>query len=671
MTREITIALAGNPNAGKSTVFNNLTGAHQHVGNWPGVTVEKKEGTRHYQGHLIKVVDLPGVYSLTAYSPDEVVARNFIIEEKPDAVVNIVDASNLERNLYLTLQLLEMGAPLIIALNMMDIAESRKHQIDIAALSREIGAPVVPMVASRNRGTEKLLEEVVKLAERRPEVTPVRIDYGREVENEIDRLEKLISQSPLAAHYSPRWLAVKLLEEDEEIIKKFERLKDAISEEIVKAKDESLAHLRSIYRDDAEIVIADGRYGFISGLVKDILKKPPMERLTLSDSIDKVVVNRWAGIPIFLGLMFLMFQFVFILSTPLMDWMGRLFSWLGGYASGISPDWLESLLADGVIGGLGSVLTFIPPIFLLFIAIAVLEDSGYMARAAFIMDQLMHRIGLHGRSFIPLLMGFGCNIPGVMACRTIQNPRDRMTTILVTPFMSCGARLPIYVLLAGAFFPAYQGLVVFSMYLIGIVVAIIMALILRKSILKGESSHFVMELPPYRLPTLNSVLLHTWERGKSFLARAGTIIFGAAVLVWLLGSLPWGVQYASAESVIGRIGSFIAPIFAPAGFGQWQAAVSLLLGTFAKEIVVSTLGAIFAVEQGILGGALTTQLGWTPLTAYTFMVFSLLYIPCAATIATIWGETRSLRWTAFSVLNNTTVAWLVATLVFQIGRLLI
>ena len=443
------------------------------------------------------------------------------------------------------------------------------------------------------------------------------------------------------------------------------------SEEILRAKDESLAHLKSVYRDDAETVIADGRYGFISGLIKDVLKKPPVERLTLSDNIDKVVVNRWLGIPLFLALMYLMFQFVFTLSVPFMDWVDEFFGWLGGFTSGLSPDWLGSLLANGIIGGVGTVLTFIPPIFLLFIALAILEDCGYMARAAFIMDQLMHKIGLHGRSFIPMIMGFGCNVPAIMACRTIENPRDRLTTILIIPFMSCGARLPIFVLLAGAFFTAYQGLVVFSMYIIGIVMAITMALIFRKSILKGPSSHFVMELPPYRLPTITGVLVHTWEGGRTFLTRAGTIIFSAVVLVWLLSSLPWGVEYASAESVIGRIGSFIAPIFTPAGFGQWQAAVSLLFGFLAKEVVVGTMGAIFAVEEGILGGALTTQLGWTPLIAFAFMVFCLLYVPCAAAIGTIRGETNSWKWAGFAVLYTTVVAWIIATLIFQIGSLFI
>ena len=441
------------------------------------------------------------------------------------------------------------------------------------------------------------------------------------------------------------------------------------SEEILRAKEESVSHLKSIYGDDAETVIADARYGFISGLLKDVLKKPPVERLTLSDRIDKVVVNRWVGIPLFLGIMYGVFQFVFTLSAPFMDWIDQFFGWLGGYASGISPDWLGSLLADGVIGGVGSVLIFIPPIFLLFIAIAILEDCGYMARAAFVMDRVMHKIGLHGRSFIPMILGFGCNIPGIMACRTIENPKDRLTTILINPFMSCGARLPIFVLLAGAFFTANQGLVVFSMYIIGIIVAIIMALVLRKSILTGPSGHFVMELPPYRLPTITGVLVHMWERGKLFLKKAGTIIFGVVVLVWFLSSLPWGVEYASAESWIGQIGSFVAPIFAPAGFGQWEVAVSLMFGFLAKEVVVGTMGAIFAVEGGILGGAIAAQLGWTPLVAFAFMVFCLLYVPCVAAIGVIRGETNSWKWAGFAALYTTVVAWIAATLIYQVGSL--
>ena len=443
------------------------------------------------------------------------------------------------------------------------------------------------------------------------------------------------------------------------------------NDEILQARDQALERLHKIYGDDAETIIADRRYAFIDGLLDGVLKRPAAEKLTWSDRIDRVIVNRWLGIPIFLAIMYGVFQFTFTLSAPLMDWIGAGFDFIAAKAMGISPEWLGSLLGNGIIGGVGTVLTFIPPIFLLFIAIAILEDSGYMARAAFVMDRVMHKIGLHGRSFIPMVLGFGCNIPAIMATRTIENPKDRLITILVNPLMSCGARLPIYILLAGAFFPAYRGLVVFSMYLIGIILAIIMAKIFRKWLLPGPVGHFVMELPPYRLPTVVGVTVHMWERGKHFLIKAGTIIVGVVVLVWLLSSMPWGVQYAGPNSWVGQLGRFIAPIFKPCGFGQWQAAVSLFFGFLAKETVVGTMGAIFAVKEGSLGTAIATQLGWTPLVAFAFMVFALLYTPCVAAIATIKAETGSWKWPAFTIGYELALAWIMATLIYQIGRLFI
>lgn len=432
------------------------------------------------------------------------------------------------------------------------------------------------------------------------------------------------------------------------------------SEEILEASEQSLAHLRSTYGDEAETVIASTRYAFISHLLEDVLKKPPTERPSLSDKIDKVVLNRWLGIPLFLAIMYGVFQFVFKLSTPLTGWIGAGFASLAELASGIGG-WAGSLLADGVISGVGSVLAFVPPIFLLFIAIAVLEDCGYMARAAFIMDRVMNLVGLHGRSFIPMILGFGCNIPGIMATRTIDDPKDRLTTILINPFMPCGARLPIFVLLAGYFFPAHAGLVVFSMYIIGIIAAIIMALVFRKTLFRGASGHFIMELPPYRLPTVKGALIHMWERGSLFLKKAGTIILGAVVLVWLL-------EYTGVLEPIGRA---VAPVFVPCGFGQWQAAVSLLSGFLAKEAVVGTMGTLLAAEGGISGAAIAAELGWTPLVAFAFMVFSLLYVPCVATVATIKSETSSWKWPLFAMFYTTATAWIVAALIFQIGSLLV
>ncbi len=435
------------------------------------------------------------------------------------------------------------------------------------------------------------------------------------------------------------------------------------SEEIIRAKDESLAHLKRIHGDDAETLIADARYGFISGLVQDILKKPAVERITATDRIDSLMLNRWLGIPLFLAILFGVFQFTFVVSEPLIYWIEVWFDWLAEQASGISLVWLSSLIADGVIGGVGSVLVFVPIIFLLYIALSILEDSGYLARAAFVMDHLMHRIGLHGRSFVSLILGFGCSVPAIMATRTIENPRDRLVTILVTPLMSCGGRLPIYALFAAAFFTAYQGLVVFSMYTIGVVLAILLAWIFRRRLIAGESGHFVMELPPYRLPTVTGVLAHVWERGWAFISRAGTIIFCAVVIIWLLNYF----------DTLEHIGRAVAPIFAPTGFGQWQPAIALIFGILAKETVVGAFGALFAGAEGVggFGHIIGVKLGWTPLVAFAFMTMVLLYVPCIAALSTIKKETASWKWTLFTVFYTLVLGWVVATLIYQIGRFLI
>jgi ferrous iron transport protein B len=439
--------------------------------------------------------------------------------------------------------------------------------------------------------------------------------------------------------------------------------------DIVQIRDKSLDHLRVVFGGSADTVIAQERYGFISGLLKDVLKKPKEEVVTLSDKVDRVLCHRVWGIPIFLGIMYGIFRFIFDASAPLMDLIDAGFGSLAEQAATVGG-WQGSLLSEGIIGGVGSVLIFVPPIFFLFIAISLLEDCGYMARAAFVMDKAMHKIGLHGRSFIPMILGFGCTIPAIMACRTIENRGDRMATMLAVPFMSCGARLPIYVLIGGAFFTAHAGLVTFGMYLIGIGIAIFTAWLLRKKLFKGESGHFVMELPPYRVPTFKGVVTHMWERGRLFLKRAGTIIFAVVVIVWVLASLPWGVEYASQASALGQVGNAVAPIFSPLGFGQWQAAASLVFGFLAKEVVVGSMGAIFAVGEGGLGGALTGVLGWTPLVAFSFMVFSLLYVPCVAAVGTIRSEAGA-KWAWFSVLYTCAIAWVVSALIFNIGSVVI
>jgi ferrous iron transport protein B len=430
---------------------------------------------------------------------------------------------------------------------------------------------------------------------------------------------------------------------------------------IIRARDESLEHLRKVHGDDAETLIADARYGFISGLIKDVLKKPAVEKETATDMIDRIILNRWLGIPIFLLILYGVFQFTFVVSAPIIDWINTGLDWLAGQAAGISPAWLGSLVGDGIIGGVGAVLSFIPVIFLLYIALSILEDTGYLSRAAFVMDRLMHKIGLHGRSFVTLMLGFGCSVAAIMSSRTIDNPRDRLATILVTPLMSCGGRLPVYALLAAAFFTAYQGLVVFSMYAIGVVLAILLAWLFRARLVAGESGHFVMELPPYRLPTVTTVLAHMWERGWAFLSRAGTIIFGAVVLIWILNYF----------NVLEAIGRAIAPVFAPAGFGQWQPAVAMVFGVLAKETVVGAFGTLFAGSEaaGGFGHILGIQLGWTPLVAFAFMVMILLYIPCVATLGIIKKETGSWKWTLFTLAYTLALGWVVATLIYQIGSL--
>ncbi|RPF42566.1 ferrous iron transport protein B [Thermodesulfitimonas autotrophica] len=658
----VTVALAGNPNVGKSCIFNNLTGARQHVGNWPGVTVEKKEGQMLYAGEAVRVVDLPGVYGLGAFSEDEIIARDYILAGEADVIINIVDATNLERNLYLTVELLEMGANLVVALNLMDEAAGRGLKIDVPKLGALLGVPVVPTVAPKKQGMEELVAAALKRA-REGSPQPLAVPYGREVEAELARLETALAAYAAAVAGLPRrWVAVKLLEGDELVRRRFERYPA-----LLKLVEESAARLAALTGEDAAALVAEGRYGFIAGLVRETVsrQKTAAEKLTLSDKIDQVVTHRLLGIPIFLGAMWLLFKFTFALGGPLVGYTEAFFEWLGGRAAAIPNPVLASLVKDGIIGGVGSVLVFIPPIFLLFLGLSFLEDSGYMARAAYVMDRLMHALGLHGKSFIPLLIGFGCNVPAIMATRTLENRRDRLITLLVAPLMSCAARLPVYVLFAGAFFGARQGLVVFSLYLLGIILAVLMGMLFKVTLFKGEQAPFVMELPPYRLPTFKGTLIHMWERGAAFVKKAGTVIFGVVVLVWLLSNVPWGAPVE--QSVIARLGHLLAPIYAPCGFGHWEAAVALFFGILAKEAVVGTLGTVYGVEEAGLQAAV--QHHFTPLAAYAFMALTLLYIPCVATIGAIRRE-AGWGWAAFATAYTLALGWLVACLIFQVGRLL-
>ena len=719
----ITIALTGNPNSGKTTIFNNLTGTRQHVGNWPGVTVEKKVGTVVHNGYRLRVVDLPGTYSLTAYSIEEIVARRFLVDEKPDVVVDIVDASNLERNLYLATQLIELGVKLILVLNMADVAQSRGHQIDADSLGKLLGVPVVFTVGTKNKGTKDLLDRVIEVVEDRDTVSRhIHISYGHELEKEIKNIQDVIWQnSSIGQRFSTRWLAVKLLENDTAVHDRVNSFGD-IGKQILAQAEASRERLAEFYQDDPEMILTDQRYGFISGALKEVLKVTAKTKIDLSRQVDLVLTNRILGFPIFIFFIWAMFQVTFTLGAYPMEWIDAGVSWLGSVTAALMPaGLLRDLLVDGVIAGLGSVVIFLPNIMLLFFCIALFEDTGYLARAAFIMDRVMHLIGLHGKSFIPLLMGFGCNAPAIMAARTLESERDRILTILINPLMSCSARLPVYILLAGTFFGASAGNVIFSIYGLGIALAITMGKLFRVTLFRGETAPFVMELPPYRVPTLRSLLIHMWDRSKIFLRKMGGVILVGSILIWFLGAFPRhpelppryagdkepisniqgkgvgsdssakmpGTQQVKAEqkgegqeealarlsqSYLGRLGQLIQPVFAPLGF-DWRTSVAVVTGFVAKEIVVSTLGVLHAAgadvneESEALRRSLRAS-GMTPLGAYTLMAFVLIYVPCLATVAVISRETNSWKWACFSIVYSLVLAWVVSFIIYQGGRML-
>jgi ferrous iron transport protein B len=660
------IALAGNPNSGKTTLFNSLTGMHQHVGNWPGKTVEKKEGIFSHDGRKIDVIDLPGTYSLTAYSIEEIVARDFVIDEQPDAVINIVDASNLERNLYLTVQLIELGANVILALNMNRYADRKGLKIDDKKLSRLLGIPVVRIEAIDGAGKDDLIRTAISP---RKAQAHDRLRYGKEIEEHKGQLKEIIRKQP--GIVNPEWVALKLLEKDAQVT---EKIRSRVGGRAIIAEAEAVQkHLDEVFGDDVDAVIADARYGFIAGLLKESVKKPSVDRRTMSENIDRIVTSRALGIPIFFLAMYLLFQATFTFSAPLVNLIERGVAWLAVSSSSLmaswhAPEWLISLVENGVFGGVGSVLSFVPIIMIMFFIISLLEDSGYMARAAFIMDRVMHKIGLHGKAFIPFLLGFGCTVPAIMATRTLETKKDRILTMLLAPMMSCGARLPVYLLFTAAFFPKNKALVIFSIYFLGILMAVGMGLIFKRFLFKGTSSPFVMELPPYRLPTLKGSLIHMWERGKQFVVKAGTVIFGAVIVIWLLSSMPFGVEYASEDSAAGMVGKAIAPVFSPLGFGNWQASVSLVFGFVAKEVIIGSMGALYHVGEEGLSAVLTSE--FSPLSAFSFMVFVLLYVPCVVVIATMRKETGTWRWPLFTAAYLTALAWVASFVVYQGGLLL-
>jgi ferrous iron transport protein B len=713
---DLTLALAGNPNAGKTTLFNHLTGARQKVGNWAGVTVEKKEGVLEHRGTRIRVVDLPGIYSLTAYSVEEVVARDFILEERPDVVVDVLDASNLERNLYLATQLIELNIRLVFAMNMVDVAKARGIVTDYDQLARLLGVPIVQTVGTKGQGIAELLDRVKEVAlDKDPVARHVHVHYGPEIEEEIRKIRGALKGSPdIATKYYPRWTSVKLIENDPLVRKKVSAAE--AGEEILAQVDESRDHVQRIFEDDSETLIAEARYGFISGALKETMRLSAAAKKTMSDRVDQVVTNRVMGFPVFLVFMYLLFHGTFTLGAYPVAWIETGVEALAALASHLMPDGnLKDLVVEGVIGGVGGVVVFLPNIVLLFLGISLLEDTGYMARAAFIMDRIMHTLGLHGKSFIPLLMGFGCNVPAIMASRTLETRRDRILTILVNPLMSCSARLPVYVLMAGAFFPGREGNVIFGLYFLGVALAILMGQLFKRTLFRGEAAPFVMELPPYRLPTVRSLLIHMWEKAKVYLQKMGGVVLAFSVVIWFLGAFPKdielsqdyrgqqaaieadlsaalalaespeeqaalsaraedalrGVEKAMAEeriakSYIGRIGRAIEPVIAPLGF-DWRLGVSLVTGVVAKEVVVSTMGVLYQVGEAEpnthgLKNALRKS-GLTPVTALGFMVFVLIYVPCIVTVITIWKETGSLGWTAFAVSYLFLLAWTMAFLI--------
>lgn len=675
-----TFALVGNPNCGKTTMFNEITGSTQYVGNWPGVTVEKKEGRARKIKEDIKIVDLPGIYSLSPYSMEEIITRNYIVDEKPDVVINIVDATNIERNLYLTTQLMELGVPVVVALNMMDALESREDKIDIKMLEKKLGIPVLPTSASKGRGIQEVVEKALELVQ--TSVVGLGMQqfaaYDENIEICIKEVEKLIVAISIGNKYNSRWVSLKLLEGDETVKEKLN-----ISETLLRDIKPYQDRLEKEYDNDLESIIADNRYRVISGIVsKTVKKKTGNTGLTRSDKIDRIVTNRLLAIPLFLVVMFGIFQATFgTAGSATIDWLdsfinetlaGIISGWL---TTGGAADWLHALIIDGIMAGIGSILVFVPQIMILFFFLSILEDSGYMSRAAFVMDRLLRKLGLTGKSFIPMLMGFGCSVPAVMASRTLENEKDRKLTIILTPFMSCGARLPIYALFAAAFFARNQSLVIFSVYLLGIVVAILSGVILKNTILKGDAAPFVMEMPPYRIPTIKGLAIHMWDRGKGFIKKAGTVIFAASVIIWFCQSFSFSLQMVinADESIFGVLGKLIAPFFAPLGFGDWKSAVALLTGLVAKEAVVATMGILHGVKgAGENPTELVTaiQAVFTPLKAYAFMSFTLLYMPCIAAFAAIRREMNSWKWTLFAVGYQTGVAWLVAFIVYQGGKLL-
>ena len=667
--KKLIVGLAGNPNVGKTTVFNQLTGMRQHVGNWPGKTVERAEGHFEHGDYGYDLVDLPGNYALSAHTMEEIVSRDFIVDDDSDVIVNVVDAANLERNLYLTVQMMELGANLVLAVNMNDFARKKDHIIDMELMSELLGFPVIEINAKTKDGFEELLNTVEEVAEN-PNDSSEKLSYSNDIKGHLAELQEVIEQDDDLLKVPSVWTAVKLLEKDTIVIDKVQHSPQG--SKIMVEVDKVSKHLYDVYRDGPEEVIASARYAFIYGLVAEAVSKPAVEKETMTDKIDKVVTDRILAPFIFLIIMWLMFQVTFTVGAPFQDLISQLFdslsAWVGTFLGG---GLLESFVCDGIIGGVGGVLTFLPIIILMFLFLSILEDCGYLARAAFTLDKIMHKIvGLHGKAFIPMILGFGCGVPAIMATRTMENEGDRMLAMMLVPFMSCTARLPIYAIFVAAFFSDNGGNVLLAIYLLGIVVALVVAAILKRTMFKGLSTPFVMELPTYKVPSVKGALLHTWEKVKGFLRKAGTIILVCSIILWALQNIyPWGGNDPQ-MSLLGMIGTTIAPIFVPLGFGTWQAAVAILAGLSAKEVVVSTFGTLAGMEGDDEAGIThLIQNSFTPLSGFSFMAFTLLYTPCIAVIGAIKNETNGYRW-ALTMCGITVVtAYIVSFLIYNIGLL--
>lgn len=715
--RTINVALVGNPNCGKTSLFNIASGAHEHVGNYSGVTVDAKEGFFDFQGYHFRIVDLPGTYSLSAYTPEELYVRKHIIEETPDVIINVADSSNLERNFYLTTQLIDMNVRMVIALNMYDELESSGNKLDYIKLSQLIGVPMIPTVCRRGEGIDQLFHVIIGIyeggdflsqkGEIRSEILEdlrdwhktyvpdhefgshkeeedarprgymrhIHINHGPELERSIEEVKKAISQNEDIRHkYSTRFLSIKLLENDKEIENFISTLPNG--KEIIAIRNKETLRIRKVMNEDSEQAITDAKYGFITGTLKETFTDNHLEKEQTTRVIDSIVTHRIWGYPIFFLFLYIMFEGTFVLGDYPMQGIEWLVDQLGNLIrNNMAEGPLKDLLIDGIIGGVGGVIVFLPNILILYFFISILEDSGYMARAAFIMDKIMHRMGLHGKSFIPLIMGFGCNVPAIMATRTIEDRKSRLITMLVNPLMSCSARLPIYLVMIGAFFPNCASFMLLCIYTAGILLAVIMARIFSKFLVKGEDSPFVMELPPYRMPTYKSIMRHTWEKGAQYLKKMGGIIMIASIIIWFLGYYPQHDAYESVaeqqeNSYIGQIGKAIEPVIKPLGF-DWKLGIGLISGVGAKELVVSTLGVLYTNEGDVENVNLSNRIPITPLVALAYMLFVLIYFPCIATFAAIKQESGSWKWAIFTAGYTTGLAWLVAFTVFQIGSLIV